>query len=70
MLWLSATGYPEADLKVRSKGLAEKFALDPQSQTMFFGTDPGDGTRNQTIVVREGSILVGLVPSGRLAPWF
>jgi len=69
-LWLSAAGFPEADLKVRSEGVAEKFDLDQASQNMFFGTRGADGTRGQTIIVREGSILVGLVPSGRLAPWF
>lgn len=69
---LTETGLIDGQLRIRSQGVVERLAglVPQQMQGAVFGTPAADGSYSQTLNIRGGVILAGLIPAGMIPPLF
>jgi hypothetical protein len=69
---LAETGLLDGQLRLRSQGVVERLAglVPQQMQGVVFGTPAADGSYSQTLNIRGGVILAGLIPAGLIPPLF
>lgn len=60
----------EGQVQLTSKGIVERLGdkLPPQLRTIMLGQQAPDGSYGQTINIRAGVVLVGLIPVGIIPP--
>jgi hypothetical protein len=69
-LSLDSAARPEGQIKLTSRGLVERLGglVPPEWQGLVLGAPDDDGSYSQTLTLRGGVALAGLIPVGTLEP--
>jgi len=69
---LAPTGHINGKFTLQSNGIIEQFSqnIDPKMQPIFFGTKSSDGSYQQNIKIKNGTVYSGILPLTKLAPLF
>jgi hypothetical protein len=61
---------PEGQITLTSKGMVERLGglVPPEFQNLIVGAQAADGSYSQTLTMRGGMVLSGLIPLGMLPP--